>query len=332
MLSRSTASLGLRLQRNATRSLLAALSPGPHGGRHASASTSSTVTAHSSPLKTMEQLGGPGLLTTLNWLFVKGYFQTTQQMQIEHSRIYGPLWKSKYGPLVVVNVASAQLIEQVLRQEGRLPVRTDMPHWRSYRELRNQAHGPLTEMGVKWQRIRSILNPRMLKPKHVSSYACTINEVVGDFVRRAAWLRETGGGGLMVNDLTAELYKFAFEGICSVLFETRMGCMNEVVPEETQKFIFSVGEMFRLSPILVLFPKSFWPYTPFWKQFVAAWDHLFKVAEELVQQKMDEIQEKVHLDQSVEGAYLTHLLLSEQMTVTEILGSITELLLAGVDT
>lgn len=71
---------------------------------------------------------------------------------------------------------------------------------------------PPCRMGVKWQRIRSILNPRMLKPKHVSSYACTINEVVGDFVRRAAWLRETGGGGLMVNDLTAELYKFAFEG------------------------------------------------------------------------------------------------------------------------
>ncbi|XP_031697693.1 sterol 26-hydroxylase, mitochondrial-like [Anarrhichthys ocellatus] len=111
-----------------------------------------------------------------------------------------------------------------------------------------------------------------------------------------------------------------------------MGCMKEVVPEETQKFIFSVGEMFRLSHIIVLFPKSVWPYLPFWKQFVVAWDHLFKVAEELVQQKMEEIQEKVHLDQSVEGAYLTHLLLGQQMTVTEILGSITELLLAGVDT
>lgn len=47
---------------------------------------------------------------------------------------------------------------------------------------------------------------------------------------------------------------------------------------------------------------------------------------------MEEIQEKVHLNQDVEGAYLTHLLLSEKMTVTEILGSITELLLAGVDT
>lgn len=65
--------------------------------------------------------------------------------QVEHRKIYGPLWKSKYGPMVVVNVASADLIEQVLRQEGRHPVRTDMPHWRRYRELRNQAHGPLTE-------------------------------------------------------------------------------------------------------------------------------------------------------------------------------------------
>lgn len=69
----------------------------------------------------------------------------TVYSKIEHSKIYGPLWVSKYGPLVVVNVASPELIEQVLRQEGRHPIRTDMPHWRRYRELRNQAQGPLTE-------------------------------------------------------------------------------------------------------------------------------------------------------------------------------------------
>uniref|UniRef100_A0A3Q3XN99 Uncharacterized protein n=1 Tax=Mola mola TaxID=94237 RepID=A0A3Q3XN99_MOLML len=282
--------------------------------------------------RTVDDLGGPSFLTTLNWLFVKGYFMTTQQMQIEHSKIYGPLWKSTYGPLVVVNVASPELIEQVLRQEGRHPLRTDMPHWRTYRELRNQAHGPLTEMGPKWQRIRSILNPQMLKPRHVSAYSDAINEVVTDFIRHVARLRETNGGGVMVNDLAGELYKFAFEGISSVLFENRMGCMNEVVPEETQKFIFCVGDMFRLSSVVILFPKSSWPYLPFWKQFVEAWDYLFKVTEKLVQKKMDEIQDKVHLQQSMEGAYLTHLLLSEQMTMTEILASITELLLAGVDT
>ncbi|XP_035532538.1 cytochrome P450 [Morone saxatilis] len=331
MFRKSLLNIGLRVNRPQHEVLQRATANYGDTMRRRDAS-SATVMGDNVKLKTMDDLGGPSFLTTLNWLFVKGYFQTTQQMQIEHSKIYGPLWKSKYGPLVVVNVASAELIEQVLRQEGRHPVRTEMPHWRKYRELRNQAQGPLTEIGAKWQRIRSILNPRMLKPKHVLSYANTINEVVTDFTERVAWLRETSGRGVMVNDLTAELYKFAFEGICSVLFERRMGCLNEMVPEKTQKFIFSVGEMFRLSPIIVLFPQYMWPYLPFWKQFVAAWDYLFKIAEELVQKKMEEIQEKVHLQQDVEGAYLTHLLLSEKMTVTEILGSITELLLAGVDT
>ncbi|KAI4902571.1 hypothetical protein NFI96_010251 [Prochilodus magdalenae] len=227
-------------------------------------STSSTV-MNGTKVRRMEDLGGPSFLTSLYWLFGKGYFQITHQMQIEHSKIYGPLWKSKYGPLVIVNVASAELIEQVLRQEGRHPIRTDMPHWRTYREIRKQAYGPLTEIGAEWQRIRSVLNPRMLKPKHVSSYNNAINEVVTDFIKKVAWLK-TKDNGVVVHDIAGELYKFAFE------------------------------------------------------------------ANDLVQKKMAEIQEKVNQGLPIEGEYLTHLLVSEQMSPTEVLGSITELLLAGVDT
>ncbi|KAJ8407142.1 hypothetical protein AAFF_G00288180 [Aldrovandia affinis] len=293
--------------------------------------------AHSTPAvvaashSRSEEASGHFMSTLKNDLQLS-YFQTTHQLQIEHSKIYGPLWKSKYGPLVIVNVASADLIEQVLRQEGHHPIRTDMPHWRGYRQLRKHSYGPLTEMGAEWQRIRRILNPRMLKPKHVSTYTGSLNEVVTDFIKRVDWLRETKGGGVMVHDLAGELYKFAFEGISAVLFETRMGCLNDEVPEETQKFITSVGEMFRLSPIILLFPRSLWPYLPFWKHFVALWDHLFKVAQELVEQKTAEIQEKVNRGEPVAGEYLTHLLVSEQMSISEVLGSITELLLAGVDT
>uniref|UniRef100_A0A3B4Z5J7 Uncharacterized protein n=1 Tax=Stegastes partitus TaxID=144197 RepID=A0A3B4Z5J7_9TELE len=232
MLRKSLVNIGLgvnRQQRKGIQKVTSGFNYGETPRRDAATSTSSSSTLMGdNKVKTMAELGGPSFLNSLYWLFVKGYFQTTQQLQVSGS-IYGPLWKSKYGPLVVVNVASAELIEQVLRQEGRHPVRTDMPHWRDYRELRNQAHGPLTEMGANWQRIRSILNPRMLKPKHVSSYANTINEVVTDFIQRVAWLRDRSGQGVLVNDLTGELYKFAFEGICSVLFETRMGCINEDV-------------------------------------------------------------------------------------------------------
>ena len=57
--------------------------------------------------------------------------------------------------MVLVNVANADLIEQVLRQEGRHPIRTDMPHWRFYREIRNKAYGPLSQWVESSRRPRS---------------------------------------------------------------------------------------------------------------------------------------------------------------------------------
>ena len=62
-------------------------------------------------------------------------------IQIEHKRLYGPMWRSQFGPFDIVNVASPELIAQVIQQEGRYPVRTELPHWKEYRDLRCQAYG-----------------------------------------------------------------------------------------------------------------------------------------------------------------------------------------------
>uniref|UniRef100_M3XKF7 Cytochrome P450 family 27 subfamily A member 3 n=1 Tax=Latimeria chalumnae TaxID=7897 RepID=M3XKF7_LATCH len=326
MLSRS----GLREDRAVCCAVSASFLAGSESRRRWS--TECPAGLNNKTLKTMADLPGPSFLTSLYWLFVKGYMDKTHAMQIEHKKIYGPIWKSKYGPLALVNVASADLIEQVIRQEGKYPIRTDMPHWREYRRLRSHAYGPLSELGSEWHRIRSALNPKMLKPKEVSLYAPAINKVVTEFISKVYWLREKDGSGVLVKDLANELYKFAFEGICTVLFETRMGCLEEKVPEDTQKFISAVGEMFRLSYIVMLFPKPTWPYLPIWKTFVACWDHLFKVAKVFIDKKMAAIQENVKKGEPVEGEYLTHLLASQKLSVTEIYSSITELLLGGVDT
>jgi hypothetical protein len=61
--------------------------------------------------------------------------------QVEHKKLYGPIWRSRFGPFDVVNVASPELISQVIRQEGRFPVRTELPHWKEYRDMRGQAYG-----------------------------------------------------------------------------------------------------------------------------------------------------------------------------------------------
>lgn len=56
------------------------------GSRRRHASSAATEITHDVRQKTMEELGGPSFLTTLNWLFLKGYLPKTQQMQVSGAR------------------------------------------------------------------------------------------------------------------------------------------------------------------------------------------------------------------------------------------------------
>uniref|UniRef100_A0A8C5H0J1 Cytochrome P450 n=1 Tax=Gouania willdenowi TaxID=441366 RepID=A0A8C5H0J1_GOUWI len=58
----------------------------------------------------------------------------------------------------------------------------------------------------------------------------------------------------------------------------------------------------------------------------------FIPAKELIDKKIELIQQHVDTDQDMEGEYLTYLLSNVQMSTKDVYGSITELLLAGVDT
>lgn len=55
-------------------------------------------------------------------------------------------------------------------------------------------------------------------------------------------------------------------------------------------------------------------------------------ATKLIDRKMELIQQRLDNSQNVEGEYLTHLLSSTRMSIKDVYGSISELLLAGVDT
>ncbi|XP_015214819.2 sterol 26-hydroxylase, mitochondrial [Lepisosteus oculatus] len=282
--------------------------------------------------KGIENLPGPSLATTVYWLFGKGYSDKSHAMQVEHKKLYGPIWRSRFGPFEVVNVATADLIAQVIRQEGRYPVRTDMPHWKEYRDLRGQAYGLHVDTGPEWYRIRSVLNPKMLKLHEASAYAPVINKVVSDLLQRIYSLRQRSPDGTRVSNLTDELYRFGFEGISSILFETRLGCLDEEIPPDTQRFIQAVGEMLRLSEPVLFFPRWTRSFLPFWEKFVSSWDDLYDVAKRLIDKKVKEMSEKIEKGETVEGMYLTYLLSSKKLSLDEIYVSITELLLGGVDT
>ncbi|XP_068102082.1 sterol 26-hydroxylase, mitochondrial-like isoform X2 [Hyperolius riggenbachi] len=252
-------------------------------------------------------------------------------LRIYHKR-YGPWWKSTIGRYKMVQIADPELLELVVRQEGRYPLRTEYDLWREHREVRNMAYGPFSERGAKWHSLRTVLNQRLLRPADAKNYAGCINEVVSDFMVKLQDLRKESPTGDTVTDVANELYRFALEGISYILFEKRIGCLEKEIPQETQVFINSIGEMLRNSVYATYLPLWTRNVLPFWGAFLSGWDRIFAFGAKLIDKKMSEIQARLEKGEEVQGEYLTYLLSNGKLTMSEVYGSVAELLLAGVDT
>ncbi|XP_067385750.1 25-hydroxyvitamin D-1 alpha hydroxylase, mitochondrial [Emydura macquarii macquarii] len=282
--------------------------------------------------KTLEDMPGPSALGFFMDLFCKRGLARLHELQIEGKAKYGPVWKASFGPILTVHVAEPSLIEQVLRQEGKHPSRSDLSSWKDYRLCRGHAYGLLTAEGEEWQHIRSLLAKHLLKPKEVESYAGTLNGVVGDLLRRLHHQRSRHPEQV-VKDVAGEFYKFGLEGISSVLFDTRIGCLEPAVPPETETFIRSINSMFSMTLLTMAMPRLLHRLFPGpWRTFCESWDYMFAFAKGHIDKRMAEVAERVSRGETVEGKYLTHYLAREKLSMKSIYGNVTELLLAGVDT
>uniref|UniRef100_A0A8B9PXV0 Cytochrome P450 family 27 subfamily A member 1 n=1 Tax=Apteryx owenii TaxID=8824 RepID=A0A8B9PXV0_APTOW len=246
-------------------------------------------------------------------------------------RIYGPIWKSTFGHYENINIGSPEVLEQLLRQEGKYPMRSDMALWKEHRDTRRLPYGPFTEEGERWYRLRQVLNKRLLKPSEAALYAGAIGEVVSDLMVRLRDERSRSPSGVLVCDVANLLYRFALEGISYILFETRIGCLRRQVPAETQHFIDSINLMFKNSIFATVLPRWTRKVLPFWGRYLDSWDTIFAFGKTLIDRKMEELEGQVERGKEVSG-YLSYLLASGRLSLEEVYGSVAELLLAGVDT
>ncbi|XP_026708780.1 sterol 26-hydroxylase, mitochondrial isoform X2 [Athene cunicularia] len=246
-------------------------------------------------------------------------------------RIYGPIWKSTFGHYENINIGSPVVLEQLLRQEGKYPMRSDMALWKEHRDTRHLPYGPFTEEGERWYRLRQVLNKRLLKPSEAVLYADAIGEVVSDLMVRLRDERSQSPSGVLVGDVANLLYRFALEGISYILFETRIGCLKRQVPAETQHFIDSINLMFKNSIFATVLPRWSRKVLPFWDRYLDSWDTIFAFGKTLIDRKMVELEGQVERGKEVSG-YLSYLLASGRLSLDEVYGSVAELLLAGVDT
>ncbi|XP_058413756.1 25-hydroxyvitamin D-1 alpha hydroxylase, mitochondrial [Diceros bicornis minor] len=292
--------------------------------------------SYSAP-RSLADIPGPSTPGFLAELFCKGGLSRLHELQVHSAARFGPVWLANFGTVRTVYLAAPTLIEQLLRQEGPQPERCSFSPWAEHRRRRQRACGLLTAEGEEWQRLRSLLAPLLLRPQAAARYAGTLDDVVRDLVRRLRRQRGRGAGPpALVRDVAGEFYKFGLEGIAAVLLGSRLGCLEAEVPPDTETFIHAVGSVFVSTLLTMAMPHWLHRLVPGpWGRLCRDWDQMFAFAQRHVEQREAEIavrsQEKPEEDMG-SGAHLTYFLLREELPASSILGNVTELLLAGVDT
>ncbi|KAI5093223.1 cytochrome P450, family 27, subfamily B, polypeptide 1, partial [Silurus meridionalis] len=283
-------------------------------------------------VRTLDQMPGPSAIRFIWDLLANRGLSRLHEMQLDGRRRFGSMWKASFGPVLTVHVAEPEMIEQVLRQEGNTPMRSDISSWKDYRRHRGHGYGLLTSEGEEWQKVRSLLAKHMLRPKSVEAYDSTLNSVVSDLITKLTLHKQQHPHGV-IRDIAAEFYRFGLEGISSVLFESRIGCLDAVVPMETERFIQSINKMFVMTLLTMAMPA--WLHRLFpgpWRTFCQCWDYMFHFAKGHIDKRLKEEEEKLARGQEVEGRYLTYFLSRAGMPMKSVYSNVTELLLAGVDT
>lgn len=287
-------------------------------------------------IKTLKDMPGPSTFANLIEFFYRDGFSRIHEIQMEHKQKYGKIFKSRFGPQLVVSVADRDLVAQVLRAEGVAPQRANMESWKEYRDMRGRSTGLISAEGEDWLKMRSVLRQLIMRPRDVAVFSDDVNKVVDDLLRRVCKLRSQEPDGTTVLNVNDLFFNYAMEGVAAILYECRLGCLENEIPQDTQDYINALHLMFssfKTTMYAGAIPKWLRPIIPKpWEEFCNSWDGLFKFSQIHVDKRLGEIKAQLERGEEVKGGLLTHMLVTKEMNLEEIYANMTEMLLAGVDT
>ncbi|NXV09302.1 CP11A protein, partial [Cettia cetti] len=145
--------------------------------------------------------------------------------------------------------------------------------------------------GEAWRSERLLLNKEALAPGLVPALVPLLSAVGRDFVRRARAQARQSGSGCWTGDLSQELFRFALESVCHVLFGQRLGLLQDFVQPEARRFIEAVSRMFHTTAPLLHLPPALLPHLRgrTWREHVRAWDDIFEQADRCIQRACREL-------------------------------------------
>ncbi|XP_077086114.1 cytochrome P450 11C1 isoform X2 [Siphateles boraxobius] len=194
--------------------------------------------------------------------------------------------------------------------------------------------------GTEWRSDRLLLNKEVMLSSAVRRFLPLLDDVAQDFCRSLRQRVEVGGAGetgqrRMTLDPSPDLFRFALEASCHVLYGERIGLFSSSPSEESERFIWAVEQMLATTPPLLYLPPRLLLHlhAPLWTQHATAWDHIFAHAEARIQRGYQHLQKGA--SGGSEGRFrgvLGQLIDAGQLSLELIRANITELMAGGVDT
>ncbi|XP_060776876.1 cytochrome P450 11B, mitochondrial isoform X1 [Neoarius graeffei] len=234
-------------------------------------------------------------------------------------------------------------IAELFQSEGLNPRRMTLQPWDTHRETRKHSKGVFLKNGVEWRSDRLLLNREVMLSSAVRRFLPLLDEVAQDFSH--VLRRKVQAEGQMENgthtlafDPSPELFRFALEASCHVLYGERIGLFSSKPSQESERFIWAVERMLNTTSPLLYVPRSLLRFhTPLWTQHATAWDHIFSHAEERIRRVYEGLQAQgSSVDRAVDGlkfpGVLRLLMEKGQLPLDLIRANITELMAGGVDT
>ena len=299
-------------------------------------------------IKAFKDLPGPISLPVIgtSWIAFlpmcrKPFGKLLLSLQQDSVNKYGKIYRIDLPGMKAVQLANPCDVAKVLRSEPKYPRRFSLPLFDFYLEKRKKIPGLFFANDSDWYKHRSVLSKRMLQPKEVAEYASPFNEIVTDFIERLRKIREPFGSAREneVQGLDNELFKWSFESVAELLFDKRFGCLEPEINKDAQTFIQSIGDFLHnlmraaFCPIWLI--KVYEPRQV--KQMFESFDKLYEYAELFINRRLEEIvklREDMHSSGTVEVrlSFFEFLMSRGKLTKEDLLASVIDVLVAGVDT
>uniref|UniRef100_A0A3P9NKM8 steroid 11beta-monooxygenase n=1 Tax=Poecilia reticulata TaxID=8081 RepID=A0A3P9NKM8_POERE len=272
-------------------------------------------------------------------------FQQLHKHMERTFNVLGPIYREKVGTLSSVNILLPSDISELFQSEGLHPRRMTLQPWATHREIRNHSKGVFLKNGEEWRSDRLQLNKEVMLSASVRRFLPLLDEVSKDFCGMLQARVEKEGRGeegkrSLTIDPSPDLFRFALEASCHVIYGERIGLFSSSPSLESQKFIWAVERMLTTTPPLLYLPPRLLLRigAPLWTQHATAWDHIFSHAQARIQrayQRLSSSQARRSATGAAGGQYtgvLGQLMEKGQLSLDLIKANITELMAGGVDT